>query len=142
MKKEKTLVMSLLLLIGLLGSACERDTTLEIVSGEPLKFILRGSGSLGRLRIRGPKQQREGGENASIYWAIEPKDHDRNVEDLSPIVYGQVPKSYVQVYPEQGEAPPLVDGERYYINVDTNDANGVREYFVIRNGNVEVSGAL
>jgi hypothetical protein len=40
----------------------------------------------------------------------------------------------MQVYPEQGEAPPLVEGERYYVWVWTNNANGAAKYFVIRDG--------
>jgi hypothetical protein len=45
------MIMILLFLAGVLSSACERDTRLEIVSGEPLKFILLGRGSLVTLRV-------------------------------------------------------------------------------------------
>lgn len=134
--------MIFLLLVGLLSSACERDTKLVIQSGNPPKFVLSGSGTLGALRIRGPKKQREAaGEDASVYWEIEPKDEgsDLKVERLGPIPYGQVPKGYVQIYPAQGEAPPLIEGERYNVRIATNNANGVDKFFVIRNGRVEVS---
>ena len=131
-----------LLLMGLLGSACERDTRLLIEPGNPPKFVLSGSGTLGALRIRGPKKQREAvGEDGSVYWEIEPKEEgsDRKVERMGLIPYGRVPEGYLQVYPEQGQAPPLVEGERYNIRVATNNANGVDKFFVIRNGKVEVS---
>ena len=61
------------------------------------------------------------------------------VENLSPITYGKVPEGYKQVYPEQGNAPALVEGERYYVWVGTFDANGAGKHFIIRNGKVEVS---
>jgi hypothetical protein len=118
-------------------SACERDTRLTIRGGNPPTFVMAGSGSLGTLRVRGPKKQREAeGEDASIYWLIKTKeDYGRYVEDLGPITYGIVPKGYVQVYPEKGEAPPLVEGERYFVQALTVDANGAATHFTISNGN-------
>ena len=141
--RKETLVAVILLVMILAGSACERDTKLLIESGNPPKFVLSGSGTLGVLRVRGSKKQREAvGEDASVYWEIEPKEEgsDRNVERMGPISYGQVPEGYVQVYPEKGQAPPLVEGERYNIRIATHNANGVDEFFVIRNGKVEVTG--
>ena len=139
---RKEIPVVFLLVMVLLSSACERDTKLLIESGDPPKFVLSGNGNLGVLRIRGPKKQREGtGEDASVYWEIEPKEEgsDRNVERLGPIAYGHVPEGYAQIYPQQGQAPPLVEGERYNIRIATNNANGVDKFFVIRNGKVEVS---
>jgi hypothetical protein len=136
-------VIIVLLLAALFSSACERDTRLIIEEGNPPGFVMSGSGTLGFLRIRGPKKQREAvGEDASIYWEIEPKDEDsdRNVGRLSPITYGKVPDGYTQVYPEQGQAaPPLVEGERYNIRIATNNANGVNKSFEIRQGKAVVS---
>lgn len=141
--KKEVHVTIFLMLITLFSTACERDTKLIIEAGNPPRFVMSGSGTLGSLRIRGPKKQREvGGEDASIYWAIEPKDDDsdRNVERLGPITYGKVPDGYIQIYPEQGQAvPPLVEGERYNIRIATNNANGVDKFFVIREGKVAVS---
>lgn len=135
--------MMFLMLAALFGTACERDTKLVIEAGNPPRFVLSGSGTLGALRIRGPKKQREVvGEEASIYWEIEPKDEDsdRNVGRLSPITYGVVPEGYIQVYPEQGQtAPPIVEGEKYNIRIATNNANGVDKFFTIREGKVAVS---
>lgn len=130
-----------LLAFALLASSCEIDTSLKIYGGNPPKFSMTGSGSLGRLRIRGHEKQREAfGEDASIYWQIEPKDSIKNVWRVSPITYGVVPEGYEQIYPENGKAPPpLVAGQRYYVRIDTNNANGSQMYFIIRNGEVKYS---
>jgi hypothetical protein len=125
----------LLLVFSLLTMACERDTQLTIETSDPPKFIMSGSGTLGSLRIVGPKRQRETfGEDASVYWMIkpEPEGDPENVEALSPITYGRVPPGYIQVYPEQGtNAPALVEGQKYFIDISTNAANGVRRSFVL-----------
>src|ERR1043165_2735880 len=93
------------------------------------------------VRSRCPEKQREAeGEDAFLYWVIvNREDEDQNVERLGPVTYGKVPQGYKQVYPERGEAPQLVEGERYNIRIATNNANGVDKFFVIRNGKVEVS---
>jgi hypothetical protein len=115
--------------------ACERDTQLTIEQTDPPKFIMSGSGTLGSLRVVGPKRRREAfGEDASVYWMIkpEPEGDPENVEALSPITYGRVPTGYIQVYPEQGaNAPALVDGQKYFVDISTNAANGVRRSFVL-----------
>jgi len=71
-----------------------------------------------------------------MYWMIEPaREADlQTVERLSPITYGRVPKGYVQIYPEHGEAPSLVEGEEYHIQILTNDAPIAQAFFTIRNG--------
>lgn len=124
-----------LLLTGI-NVACERDTRLTIKGGNPPTFAMSGSGSLGTLRVRGPKKQRDAeGEDASIYWLIKTKeDYGRYIEDLGSITYGIVPKGYVQVYPEKGEAPALVEGESYFVQALTVDANGAAAHFTISNG--------
>ena len=123
-----------------IGSSCERDTKLTVEGGNPPKFVMSGSGILTSVRVRGPQKQREAvGEDKYLYWVIEIKDgHDaRRVEQLSPLTYGRVPDGFEQVYPERGEAPSLLEGERYYVRVVTSEANGDGKYFVIRNGKVE-----
>lgn len=62
-----------------------------------------------------------------------PEADPERIETLSAITYGKVPPGYVQVYPEQGEAPLLVEGKSYFIDVSTNGANGVRRNFTILN---------
>lgn len=116
-------------------TSCERATKLTVENGNPPKIIMSGSGSLGRLVIRGPKSFRKSnGPDYSAYWYIEPQDNAHSIENLSPLSYGTVPKGYKQVYPEQGNAPPLADEGIYYIQVDTNNAPGANGYFVIRGG--------
>lgn len=126
----------LLLTLSLTTMACERDTRLVIEQTDTVKFLLSGSGTLGSLRVVGPSRQREAyGEDASVYWMIRPKpemDPER-IETLSPITYGKVPPGYMQVYPEQGEAPPLVEKETYFVDISTNGANGVRRNFSVQN---------
>src|SRR5262245_43853752 len=58
-------------------SSCEIATALRVENGNPPKIIMSGSGSLGRLMIRGPKTFRKSlGPDSWAYWCIEPKDKD------------------------------------------------------------------
>jgi hypothetical protein len=119
--------------------ACERDTKLTLEGRNPPTFEMTGSGELAMLRMHGPKVRDVAGEAAFIIWEIGPKDgrfNGRRVEDLGSIKYGEIPDGYVQRYPEQGVAPPLVEGESYDVFVDTVNANGATAYFKIRNGKV------
>ncbi|MFN7946362.1 MAG: hypothetical protein U0Z53_13505 [Blastocatellia bacterium] len=119
-------------------AACERNTHLKITSDNPPGFVMSGSGKLARIRVRGPKVREALGEDKYIVWEIKSqKGYDGEfVEELGPVTYGQVPPGYVQIYPEQGEAPPLVEGERYNIRVATNNANGADKFFTLHNGKV------
>lgn len=105
---------------------------------------MSGSGELSRLVVRGHKRQRDvDGPDASAYWYIKPKKGGGGrlaVEEVSPITYGKVPEGYEQLYPEDGQPPPpLVEGQRFYVRVDTVNANGASLWFIIRNGKVEFS---
>jgi hypothetical protein len=127
-----------LLIVAIFLIACERDTKLSIEGGPTPSFTLTGSGRLGFLRITGPTVQRQiEGEDAFVYWEIRASGagNDKLIEKLSPLSYGKTPAGYIQTYPQSGQAPPLVEGERYYLRVETNNANGVSRYFTIRNGN-------
>jgi hypothetical protein len=126
-------------MVSVINTACERATTVSFEGGNPPKFVLTGSGSLGLLRVGGPDKQRDTfGEAAFLYWVIEPitKDSDRSVERIGPITYGQTPSGYMQVYPEKGEAPPLIEGKIYGVNIDAIDAPGDSKRFTIHNGKV------
>jgi hypothetical protein len=127
---------SFLALVISMGLACERNTVLKIEGGNPPKFVMSGNGILGGLMVRGPKKQREAeGEDALIYWRIRNlRDEAVRVEEIGAIIYGTVPEGYRQIYPENGTAPPLIDGEKYYIRVDTSEANGAQKYFTLQNG--------
>jgi len=68
---------------------------------------------------------------------MEKTDSERLIESLSPIRYGEVPRGYIQVYPvPTQEPPPLLEDERYQVNVVTMNANGARLSFAIHNGKV------
>jgi hypothetical protein len=116
----------------------ERHTRLTVRGTNPPQFQLSGSGDLGSLRVMGPKTQRQiEGWDASAYWMIVPVNRFLNgggIEDLSPITYGKIPRGYVQKYPEHGEAPALVEGERYHVLAVTVNANHGAKDFFIQNG--------
>lgn len=123
-----------------IGSSCERHTQLTIEGGIPPKFVMTGNGILTSVRVRGSEKQREAeGEAKFLYWVIEIKAGRRRVAELSPLTYGVVPDGFEQIYPERGEAPRLVEGEKYYVRVVTSGANGDSKDFIIRNGKVEVT---
>jgi hypothetical protein len=127
----------IILLFSVATAACERDTTLRIDGNNPPNFKMSGSGRLGFLRIHGPKVREGEGETAFIVWEIQPKAGflaGERVETLRSITYGKVPSGYAQVYPETGEAPPLLEGVKYEAWAETTGANGARKYFTIRNG--------
>jgi hypothetical protein len=123
-----------------MGASCERHTKLTIEGGNPPKFVMSGNGILTAVRVGGPEVQRDAeGEARFLHWVVEIKSGRRRVEELSPLTYGVVPEGFQQIYPENGEAPRLVEGERYNVRVVTSQANGDSKSFVIRNGKVEVS---
>lgn len=118
--------------------ACEVPTRLRI-EGNPPKFMVSGSGSLRSLLVRGPTKKRDvEGESAYIYWRIR-SEKAQTVDEIKSITYGEVPEGYAQIYPESGKAPPLIEGERYYVRLDTANANGAEKFFVIRNNKIDVS---
>ena len=129
-------VLSALLVVVGLFFGCERDTKLSLNGTDPPKFVLTGSGTLSSIRVGGPNRQREGeGEEAYLYWMIKSrKDEDRSIERLSPLTYGEIPDGYDQRYPEHGHPPPLIEGERYLVQISTLDANGVIGYLTIQHG--------
>lgn len=134
---------ALLLSLVVAALSCEIDTKLA-VKGVPPQFHMSGSGELGRLVVRGRETQRDiEGPDASAYWYIRPQKGGggrRNVGELSPVTYGVVPEGYEQLYPENGQAPPkLAEGQRFYVQVDTVNANGASLWFIIRKGKVEFS---
>jgi hypothetical protein len=144
---RSTWMTSFITIMICLGLACEIDTVLKIKGGNPPGFVMSGNGIVGALMVTGPKKQREAvGEDASVYWRIRSLPGEAvSVGKIGTIVYGKVPEGYRQIYPETGEAAPLVEGERYYIRVDTSEANGAEKYFILQNGNVkeiEISSGL
>ena len=104
---EKTAPIVALLLILIGSSSCEIDTKLRVSGGNPPVFELSGNGRLTSIRVRGQRQRD---------------------------VAGEVPEGYTQIYPEEGEAPTIREGQHYYVRVVTSDANGADGYFMILNG--------
>lgn len=127
--------------LSVLCAACERATKLTFEDGNPPKFKIKGSGELMGLRFRGWHKQREAlGEDAFLYWVIQAQSTDasRSVEGIDTITYGQVPKGYIQVYPENGGPPPVLnEKESYTIRLDTANAPGIVKRFKIRDDKVE-----
>lgn len=128
--------LSVLFVMTGLFLGCERDTKLVFKESNPPKFVMTGSGTLISIRISGPEKQRESeGEEAYLYWVIESrKDEDRPIERLSPLAYGEVPDGYEQRYPAHGHPPPLIEGERYLVHIETFGANPFFGYMTIQNG--------
>jgi hypothetical protein len=133
--RHRLTVISLLAVIAL--AACEIPTKLAIGGGNPPTFRLSGNGTLTSLRVRGPHKQREAeGEDASMYWVIKRSEGQSGdtVGRIGTIVYGVPPPGYRNLYPETGQVPALQEGERYYVQVITLDAEGASAYFTIKNG--------
>jgi hypothetical protein len=132
----KSCIPPMFLLVVGLALGCERPTRVTVEGGNPPRFLLSGSGSLSWLRFRSPHKQRDAeGEDASLYWAIKAnKGSARVLEELSPLTYGVVPTGYVQVYPEKGQAPALIEGDRYFVRFLTVNAPGVDGYLTVRDG--------
>ena len=129
----------LLMIVTLISVSCEIDTKLRMEEGYPPKMFLSGNGTLTRLMISGHKTLRKVvGAESSAVWFIKMTDYDHGqvVSTISPITYGKMPEGYIQVYPEQGEAPQLEENVAYFIQVDTMDANGASGYFMIKDGKI------
>jgi len=122
-----------LVMVSTVNCFSERDTKLAVQGGNPPDFTMTGSGKLTALRVGGPRKQREGvAEDPYLYWVIEFKEDGsaRSVESLSPILYGNVPTGYVQVFPSPTQSPPpLSEDEIYGVNAVTMNANGARVKF-------------
>jgi hypothetical protein len=125
-----------LILVVAFSLSCEIDTKLNVAGGNPPVFHMSGNGFLTSIRVRGDERQREvQGEDQYLYWVIEVKEHGgSSVEKIGSVTYGKVPEGYKQIYPETGEAPPIVEGLHYYVRVVTSEANGADGYFMLLNG--------
>jgi hypothetical protein len=141
---RKRLVRLVLLVLPLtLGGACEVDMTLKVSGGNPPTFDPYGSGNLGFFWVReaswdelkSTSTQRGPSEDKLIMWEIWPKaDTDTKIWHLPDITYGQIPPGFRQTIPNQGNAPPLVEGKLYLAGGPASGARGASIYFTIRNG--------
>lgn len=120
----------------------ERDTKVRLEGDNIPIFHLSGSGTLGDFVIFGPKQRDIGSDRDDAVWEIMPIDGYLNgelVEEISSIRYGEVPKGYEQVYPENNAPPPsLLPEKKYEYWFQTINAPHARGFFEIRNGKAAV----
>jgi hypothetical protein len=119
--------------------SCEVPTKLSMREGLPPTFLVTGNGILTSIRVRGPNKQRDAmGEDQYLYWVIELKDYDGSqvVGRLGSVKYGEIPKGYVQIYPENGATPPLNENEHYSVHFVTTDAPHDDGYFMVHDGRV------
>ena len=138
--RNSVLGTGLLIILAVGALACEIATKLSMKESLPPTFLITGNGILTSIRVRGPDRQRDAaGEAQYLYWVIDLKDYDGSqvAGRLGSVRYGEIPKGYVQRYPEKGEAPPLVENEHYYVRLVTSDAPNDDGYFTIRNGRVK-----
>jgi hypothetical protein len=124
---------AIVLLSILIFTACERKIALRVTGSNTPTFLISGKGA-GTLFVEGNlPQRRSNGRNAYFYWQIAHKSGVR----VHQVEYGKVPPGYIQIYPENGTPPPQLNEEtQYYVNVETNGANPVAKYFVIKNGGI------
>jgi hypothetical protein len=127
---------------------CDYRPKLSIEGGSVPLFKVEGRGSIQVINIYGPNvenpnTQAAGSRSTKTYWQIAPME-DYDVERLAKsegLVYGQVPKGFKQVVPENGAAPPpLLENQHYTFSLRLVKGSGVGAGFTIHNGRVGVEG--
>jgi len=120
-------------------TGCERSTGVRVKGGTAPVFDLSGSGAVAIFTVFSPdymtKAKKLDDEDFAL-WKIKPAGgylHGTWIRDLGGITYGVVPPGYVQVRPEVGVPPPLMEGQKYFYYVETTAAPGAGGYFEIRN---------
>ena len=112
-------------------------------------FKLEGRGRIQVIVVYGPDLEKPdpreaGSRSTKVYWQIAPTE-DYDVERLAKsggLVYGQVPKGFKQVLPENGAAPrPLLENEHFTFSLRLVKGSGVGAGFTIHNGKVGVEGS-
>ena len=132
-------------------SGCERDPRVVIEYGVPLRFTVSGPGKIKYFRVNGPDLERDAANRQGtanqlpkikLYWKIAPAGSaaDQSLDKVGTIIYGQVPTGMVQVYPEHGSPPPLVDGDVYNVHLEPVDSYTFQTFFSIKNGKIFAVG--
>lgn len=116
-----------------LSFGCERGLSLEIDGRNPPTLTLSGSGSLVFLYVMEVPSNRLPTLEDPKLWEIHPTTPPR-ISDLSPIVYGIVPKGFSQTIPASGPPPILTEGHTYEVGGPADDANGASIWFTIKEG--------
>jgi hypothetical protein len=127
--------------------SCEHNPKVLIEYGVPPRFQLSGPGTLKYFVISGPDLKRDAanrqgdGDYLQLridYWKLIPSERARHqsLDEIGSVVYGQVPDGLIQVLPEQGPPPPLVEGDLYNVHLEPNDSYSFNTFFTIRNGKI------
>lgn len=136
-----------LLLLPFLLLGCERNPKVTIEYAAPPRFLLSGPGTLNYFVISGPDLERDAANRQgdrdylplrNDYWKLIPSETARNkpLDEIGSIVYGQVPAGFIQVLPEHGPPPPLVEGDLYNVHLEPNNSYSFNTFFSIRDGKV------
>ena len=140
-KTKNLRLIALLLAIGLF-TGCERSTHVKVEGGTTPVFVISGSGKLASFVVYSPdyaeKAESPWDENFAL-WKIKPTGGHLNgtpVGQLERITYGVLPDGYRQVKPQLGSAPRLIEGQKYFYDVETTNAPGAAGYLEIRNSQV------
>jgi hypothetical protein len=142
--KYKLLRVLPFLLPALLTLACERDTKVSIDGKVPPTFHMIGSGQIVFFVVTeiAPDNQKlapaqRDSRKDTVLWKIAPDNlssNDKNITQLPDIIYGLVPKGFLQKTPETGVPPSLVEGRVYQAGGPAVDAHGGFVWFTIRDG--------
>jgi hypothetical protein len=135
-----------IVLLSLLPS-CEYNPKVVIEYGVPPRFQVSGPGTLKYFVISGPDLKRDAANRQgdgdylqlrNDYWKLIPSETARyqSLDEIGSIVYGQVPAGLIQVLPEHGPPPPLVEGDLYNVHLEPNDSYSFNTFFSIRDGKV------
>lgn len=125
----------LILLSGLCSLAllgCEVKTSVRVEGGP--SFSLDGSGRLVSFSVYAPQPGHKIAtllDAKSLAWNIEPmKDSPLGALVTGmDLTYGNVPKGYLQAFPQSGTAVPLPTGQVYAFRAETTGAPGASGFF-------------
>lgn len=130
-------------------TGCQRHASMVIETGPPLRFVMSGPGKVTSFQVSGPDLERESNRQREgdrlmllkVYWELAPiAAEGRGFDENGAITYGQVPEGFVQVQPQNGTPPPLVERHLYNVRFSVNDGDGINRFFVIRDGKIVAEG--
>ena len=115
----------------LIFNGCEVSTTARIHQGPT--FSLDGSGHLVSFNVYGPQVGHKiatPNDVKSLVWSINPvTGYHGDLVVRMEVIYGKVPKGYVQTTPISGTAPMLSSGLVYHYFAETTGAPGAEGFF-------------
>lgn len=127
----------LVLLSGCIGFTGFK-TEITLAGGTIPTFGLSGSGKIVDFIVTGPRQRSGEGLQAFTVWEFRPLgniDYLDTLDRLKSVKYGEVPKGYRQLYPENNSPPlPLMEGQSYLLQIYTDNAPWGQIAFEIRDG--------